>query len=536
MNHIVVVGSGASGVHFARAALQKGYRVTMLDVGHQGHWAAEPDQPFDELRTGLDDPVGYFLGKNYEAIRFPGARGEYYAFPPNKRYIFEWPESVRVDSRGFHPLLSFAQGGLAETWTGGAYPLNDAELEDFPFDYAELAPHYAEVAAEIGISGEEDDLARFFPSHAHLMPPTPLDAQSELLLARYGRCKRLLNERWNVFLGRSRSATITRPLDGRRPCDLKGRCLWGCPSHSLYTPAVTLQKCLQHENFTYVPGMDVRYFTYDRHRRVTSLLAESLADAAMHSFAGEAFVLAAGTLSSSRIFLESLYRGSGQIVRLTGLMDNRQVLVPYLHWSMVGRRYDPRTFQYHQLALGIADEQPKHYVHCQITTLKAALAHPILHSVPLDLRSALALFRNLRAGLGMVNINCHDVRRSSSYVTLDPAADPAHPALRIVYREPEREARRLKRVITLVKKCLRQLGCVVPPPMTHIRPMGASVHYAGTLPMSVSPRPLTTSPSCRSHDFENLYFVDGTTFPFLPAKNLTFTLMANATRVAKQAL
>jgi choline dehydrogenase-like flavoprotein len=62
--------------------------------------------------------------------------------------------------------------------------------------------------------------------------------------------------------------------------------------------------------------------------------------------------------------------------------------------------------------------------------------------------------------------------------------------------------------------------------------MGASVHYSGTLPMSVQPKPQTVSPDCKSHDFKNLYFVDGTSFPSLPAKNLTFTLMANAARVA----
>jgi choline dehydrogenase-like flavoprotein len=62
--------------------------------------------------------------------------------------------------------------------------------------------------------------------------------------------------------------------------------------------------------------------------------------------------------------------------------------------------------------------------------------------------------------------------------------------------------------------------------------MGASVHYSGTLPMSTSDLPLTTTPDCRSRDFDNLFLVDGSSFPFLPAKNLTFSLMANAARVA----
>ena len=80
------------------------------------------------------------------------------------------------------------------------------------------------------------------------------------------------------------------------------------------------------------------------------------------------------------------------------------------------------------------------------------------------------------------------------------------------------------------------MGCVVPPGMAHVRPMGASVHYAGTLPMTEAAAPFTTTPFCQSRDFENLYLVDGATFPFLPAKNITFTLMANAARVAEGAV
>jgi choline dehydrogenase-like flavoprotein len=46
---------------------------------------------------------------------------------------------------------------------------------------------------------------------------------------------------------------------------------------------------------------------------------------------------------------------------------------------------------------------------------------------------------------------------------------------------------------------------------------------------------LTTTEHGQSRDFENVFFVDGATFPFLPAKNITFTLMANAARIAEAA-
>ena len=53
--------------------------------------------------------------------------------------------------------------------------------------------------------------------------------------------------------------------------------------------------------------------------------------------------------------------------------------------------------------------------------------------------------------------------------------------------------------------------------------------------MSAETRSLTTTELCESRDFANLYLADGSTFPFLPAKNLTFTLMANAVRIASNA-
>ena len=65
--------------------------------------------------------------------------------------------------------------------------------------------------------------------------------------------------------------------------------------------------------------------------------------------------------------------------------------------------------------------------------------------------------------------------------------------------------------------------------------MGSSVHYSGTLPMAREKKSWCLSESCQSYDIQNMFVVDGAAMPFLPAKNLTFTLMANAVRVAETA-
>jgi len=173
-------------------------------------------------------------------------------------------------------------------------------------------------------------------------------------------------------------------------------------------------------------------------------------------------------------------------------------------------------------------------VHGQITTLKTALAHPLIQRVPLDLAASIRAFRSIHAALGLVNVNFRDTRRPESYVELARSDDLR---IRIHYEPDAGEPARLKVALARVKRALRALSCIVPPGMMHVRPMGASVHYAGIVPMTADAdaRPLTTTPLGESRDIRNLYLVDGATFPFLPAKNLTFTLMANATRIAEAA-
>ena len=533
MDNVVIVGSGASGVHFALSLLRKGYDVHMLDVGARGGEPINQQDSFVELKTKLIDPAAYFLGEDFSGVFLPEFKSEYYGIPPNKSYVIaNVGDGFRTS--GFSPLWSFAQGGLAQAWTGGVYPFNSNELEEYPFCYDDIEPCYSEVAKRIGISGANDDLSRFMPVHENLLNPLLLDEHSALLLAEYAKHKSFFNDKLRCYFGRSRIASLTTARSGRQACSYLGRCLWGCPTEAFYTPSITLRECEAFSNFHYDRGLCVSHFKFNGKRQITSIVARSLNGRETQDLPLDKLVLAAGTLSSSKIFLQSIYEGTREIVKLPGLMDNRQVLIPFVNLKLIGRPFDPSTYQYHQVAFGIEGDRPAEYLHGLVTTLKTALIHPIIQKLPLDLKTAIFLFRNLHAALGLVNLNFYDTRRDENFVTLEAGDRTSQPALRLNYVPPPAEDVLIRKALRKVKELLRKLKCIVPPGMIHVRPMGASVHYAGTIPMSRTKRALTTSEYCQSHDFNNLYIVDGTTFPFLPSKNITFTLMANAVRVAER--
>jgi choline dehydrogenase-like flavoprotein len=146
------------------------------------------------------------------------------------------------------------------------------------------------------------------------------------------------------------------------------------------------------------------------------------------------------------------------------------------------------------------------------------------------------LFKNLHAALGLMNINFADTRRDENRLALEIGPDGRSKRLLISYTPERAERERIDPMVKRFRGFLFDLGCVAPPHMTRVRPMGASVHYAGTLPMLAEGGDLTTDRAGRVRPFANLIAADGATFPALPAKNLTFTLMANATRIAREAL
>jgi len=531
MKSLALVGSGASAVHFAQSALERGWSVTMFDVGRARPDHLRPELSFSGLKDAHAGASEYFLGRDFSGVLFPGAKGEYYGFPPHREFVFAPHRLFRSRAQGIDPLMSFARGGLAEAWTGAVFPFSQGELADWPIGHAELAPHYDEVARRIGVAGAIDDLAAFVPPHAHMDAPLELDPHSQRLSERYAKVRERLNRELGVYMGRTRAALLVAPRGERKACDRKGRCLWGCPNDAIYSPLYTLRELQAHANFRYVPGVFVRRFEAGEGGRVRALELER-EDGVREIRAVERLVLAAGTLSSSRIFLESLAHAGASAPALEGLMDNRQVLLPFVNLAMLRRSAELDSYQYHQLALGLSAQDPREYVHGLVTTLKAALLHPIVQSLPLDLRAALDVTRHAHAALGLVNVNFHDTRRAGNRLELEGSGEQRQLSIR--YAPDAGEKPRIQAALRRVKRALRALGCFVPPGMAHVRPMGASVHYAGSVPMSASGGELTTTPGCRSRAFENLWFADGASFPFLPAKNLSFTLMANAARIAAE--
>jgi choline dehydrogenase-like flavoprotein len=67
-------------------------------------------------------------------------------------------------------------------------------------------------------------------------------------------------------------------------------------------------------------------------------------------------------------------------------------------------------------------------------------------------------------------------------------------------------------------------------------PLQGVAHQVGTCRFGEDPRSSVLDPSCKAHDLDNLYVVDGSFFPSSGAVNPSLTIMANALRVGDHLL
>jgi len=79
---------------------------------------------------------------------------------------------------------------------------------------------------------------------------------------------------------------------------------------------------------------------------------------------------------------------------------------------------------------------------------------------------------------------------------------------------------------------LMRLGCMTVPSLIVRVPMGHAVHYASTMPMKRSPHRYQCDADGRLSGAQNVFIADSAAFSRLPAKNMSFAMMANAVRVA----
>jgi len=523
---VLIVGSGASAVNAACPLVQAGLRVRMLDVGHRDERYAPmiPDRAFAEIRSCEPDQHQYFLGDRSCGIAFGHTGAGAQLTPPRQFVCRATDELTPVESDKFFPIESLARGGLAAAWGAGCPPFAEADLAGLPVSLADLAPHYETVAERIGISGARDELLPFLGDLRSMQPAVEIDENAETILRRYVRKRERLN-RNGLFVGRPRLAMLSQAHRGREPQRYHDMDFWSDHGRSVYRPQWTLDELCLQENFEYCSGRLVERFVESGGGGV-EIQARKLSDGDEERHAGRRIILAAGTLGTARIVLRSLDLHGTRLP----LVCNPHTYVAMLNLSMLGRpARDARHSMAQLCAVYAPDGEDGETTVGHLYSYRSLHLFRLAKDSPLPLPQSLQAFRLLVSSLTVLIIQHADEPGPGKNCTLTTGENGAADRLLVAYHSSPEERAAADRIERSMLAGFRAMNCL---PLRRVHPgEAASVHYAGTLPMSSEERNLTCDLDGRLRGTAAVHIADGSLFPRLPSRGLTFTMMAQADRI-----
>lgn len=528
----IVVGSGATGAMAAQTLVESGVRVAVLDVGERDEVYAPliPDQDFDTLRRQDPGQHRYLLGDAFEGVPWETTKVGSQLTPPRGFLTRNADRFLRFDSDTLKPMESLARGGLGGGWGLGCYLYSTAELGAAGLDEARMLEAYDVVSARIGVSGTRDDAAPYcLRDLRHVQPSIALEANSAAVYQAYQRRKGAMNAR-RLFVGRQLQAVLSADLPGRSATRYRDMEYWSDRDRSEYRSWMTIDALQKAPNFAY-------------HDRCLALrFSEGPAGVTVHvlrtdtgetqAFTARKLVLSPGPLGTARIVSRSLGSGGESLP----FICNPYCYIPCLQWRRLGSEPQRLRSGLGQLVMFLDERADNFDVGMAVLfSYRSLLLFKLMKETPLNFADARVVMQYLQSAFIIAGIHHPEKPSPSKFVRLQPSVDsPTGDMLTGQYTLSDGERAANLRREGLLKWGLRTLGCQ---PLRTLRvPHGGSIHYAGTLPFDPSGRPFTLGRNGLLSGTRSVYVADGSGFRYLPAKGITFTLMANAHCVAREAL
>ncbi|WP_375492604.1 GMC family oxidoreductase [uncultured Jatrophihabitans sp.] len=526
----IVVGMGATGGTAVKVLCDAGLKVVGFD---KGPWLnAGQDYSGDELK---------FVNRNY-----------LWPDPTVSPRTLRHDEESEAKRFQFSPTPQLVGGGTNH-WAGwvprpresdfmlkslhGSIP--GANLADWPFRYDHLEPYLTRIEWEFGISGIAG-ADKYEPFRSKGYPSAPLAP------TKFGRAFYDAANKMGINAFPLPHASVTNHHKGRDPFNRTS--FWnqyGDPSGARSNTLTTfIPEAVATGNLDLRSECFVREVSVGPDGRATGVVYID-PEGREHKQEAKIVILSLGAIESARLMLMStspvfpdgIGNSSGQVGKnatfheylfAVGLFD-KEIDDPLYGWT--GNYISGGSLQFYE-----TEEDRGHIGGCIIAASQTC--HPInmvFPGRPLWGEAMKDADRNYFSHAMKIGLILHDLPVEKNRVDLDPTVKDGWgmPVARITHKPHPNDVSMGKWQVDKNAEILQVAGARKVIPVYLDEMTGNTCHQHGTVRMGFDPQTSVLNEWCQSHDVDNLFVVDGGSFPTATGVNPTLTMMANAWRVSE---
>lgn len=519
----LVVGSGPTGVACAKALLDRGQKVTLLDAGceledtYRDRRNELAQTPIDDWDPAWKAELNLSLGANSKGIPLKKQFGSDFPFRHTK-------DKNPWSANGVEAYASFAVGGLSNVWGGAILPYGSQDLTSWPIDYHDLRPHYQAVSKLMPLSAVDDGLSERFEMFSSTKSPLALSTQARVSLSHMEKHREKLRAK-GVCFGQARLAV--QNLQKNLQCQYCGLCLSGCPWALIYNSNQTLEDLKKHPKFQYRTNAIVQSVSENK----TSVGLVVNRNGETERMVGDRVFMACGPILTTRLLLQSL-----NIFNKSVSMASSQHFV--LPWVSYENSKGVETERLHTLSQLFIELQvarlSQETIHLQVYSYSEIFAQ----ALKVQLRAAYPLLKTgldrwLMGRLSIIQGYLHSNDSTPLKATLSGAGTMA-PVLNLTATQHGSAQRLSHRVSRWLGRNRNLFGAYPLGFALKLSEPGGGSHFGGSFPMSQRPGALQSDIWGRPFGLKRVHAVDTTIFPTVAAPTITLTAMANAHRIGSE--